>query len=191
MADPGEITHLLSALRQGDAEASERLVPLVYDQLKQIARAYMRSERPDHTLQPTALVNEAYLRLVGQHKMDWQNRAHFFGVAAHLMRLILVDHAREKRSQKRGGGRPLLRLEDVKVGAPGNEDGIIAIHQALEKLSLIDPRLVEVVELRFFVEMSLEQTAEVLSVSTQTVKRDWRLARSWLADQLSTSREVR
>jgi RNA polymerase sigma factor (TIGR02999 family) len=122
--------------------------------------------------------------------MDWKNRAHFFGVAAHLMRLILVDHARKHRSEKHGGGRPRIRLEDVKLGTPGNYEVILAVHEALEKLNTIDPRLVQVVELRFFAEMTVDESAEVLGVSAQTVKRDWRLARSWLADVLGSGEVV-
>ncbi len=185
MAQAGEITQLLAALREGRPEAPDRLVPLVYEELRQIARAYLRSERPDHTLQPTELLHETYCRLVGQRDIDWRDRTHFFGVAAHLMRLILVDHGRKHRSEKHGGGRTPVALDKIQIGSWDNFEGVLAIDEALEKLGQIDARLVRVVELRFFAELSLDESAEVLGVSRETVKRDWNIARAWLASALT------
>lgn len=176
----GEVTRLLEALRQGDPSAGERLAPLVYGELRRLSRSFLRRERPDHSLQPTALVHEAYLRLMDQRSITWQNRAHFFGVAAQLMRMILVDHARRHRAVKHGGGRVKVTLEKIQLFNEEQYDELLALDEALAELAKVDARAVRVVELRFFAELTNEETAEVLGVSPKTVKRDWQLARPWL-----------
>ena len=172
-------TGLLRAWGAGDPAALEQLIPLVHDELRQLARRYMGRERAGHTLQPTALVNEAYLRLVDYRRMRWENRAHFFAVSAQLMRRILVDHAR-RRNVKRGGGIRHFSLEDVAVVDARRTDDMVALDDALEALGRIDARKMRVVELRFFGGLTVEETAEVLNVSTVTVMRDWNTARAWL-----------
>jgi RNA polymerase sigma factor (TIGR02999 family) len=184
METSGDITQLLGELRDGKPGAADRLLPLVYDELRRLAAGYMSRERPDHSLQATALVHEAYLRLIDQ-RQNWQNRAHFFGVCAHLMRLILVDHARRHRSGKRGGVLHKVPLEQVLLFAEEQYDDLLALDEALERLAARDPRMVRVVELRFFADLSVEETATVLGVSQETVKRDWRVARTWLHAELS------
>jgi RNA polymerase sigma-70 factor (ECF subfamily) len=179
-----DISTLLCAWSNGDQTALERLTPLVYDELRRLARRYMRRERPGHSLQTTALVNEAYMRLVDYERMQWQNRAHFFAVSAQLMRRILVDHARS-HNLKRGGAVPHVALDEaaVVVGAQGTD--MVALDDAMNTLARIDPRKVQVVEMRFFGGLSVEETAEVLKVSTVTVKRDWRAAKVWLYRELT------
>ena len=180
-----DVTGLLLAWRTGDDEALARLTPHVYDELHRLARRYMRGEHARHPLQTTALVNEAYLRLVDARRVGWQNRAHFFAVAARLMRRILVDVARRQRFQKRGGGVQHVSLADgFELAAPVDAD-IVALDEALDELARLDPRKARVVELRFFGGLSLEETAEALSVSTDTVGRDWRAAKAWLARELA------
>lgn len=181
MPESGEITELLVALRDGRPDASDRLIPLVYTELKQIARSHMRRERSDHTLQPTALVNEAWMKLVGQRNLDWKNRAHFFGVAAHLMRLILVDHARKVNNAKHGGGVKPLPLEKIQIGGQWTLDSALLVDAALVRLAEVDERLVKVVELRFFANLTVEESAEILGVAAKTVQRDWQFARTLLA----------
>jgi RNA polymerase sigma factor (TIGR02999 family) len=178
-----ELTRLLLAWSAGDQQALDELLPVVYRELYTMARRYMAAERPDHTLQASALVNEAYLRLVDVQQMQWQNRAHFFGVCAQLMRRILVDFGRRRHYQKRGGGvRPVNLSEDLVIGAePTN---LVALDDALNALAVVDPRKVRVVELRFFSGLTVEETAEVLNVSVDTVVRDWRLAKVWLHREL-------
>lgn len=179
-----DVTRLLELLQRGDADAADRLVPLVYHELREVAAAYMRSERPDHTLQPTALVHEAYLRLVQQREVHWRGRSHFLGVAAQAMRRILVDHARRRAADKRGGGRIETLVENVPgTDAPVTVD-LIALDRALERLAERDPRAARIVELRHFGGLDVPGTAEVLGVSTATVKRDWRHARTWLRREL-------
>jgi RNA polymerase sigma factor (TIGR02999 family) len=178
-----DVTKLLLAWSAGDTQARERLIPIVYDELHRMARRYMAAERPDHTLQASALINEAYLKLVGVRRMQWQNRAHFFGVCAQLMRQILVDFGRRRHYLKRGGGvRPLTINENV-MAAARNTD-LTALDDALKTLETVDPRRVRVVELRFFAGLTLEETAEVLKVSLDTVVRDWRLAKVWLLREI-------
>ncbi|HZS03722.1 MAG TPA: sigma-70 family RNA polymerase sigma factor [Blastocatellia bacterium] len=180
-----EVTELLLAWREGDESALEKLTPLVYQELRRLASAYMARERPDHILQTTALVNEAYLRLVDAKQMRWQNRAHFFAVSAQLMRHILVDFARSRGHLKRGGGAQQVSLDEALVVAGGQSADLVALDDALKALATIDPRKSQVVELRFFGGLSVEETAEVLQVSPDTVMRDWRLAKIWLLHELS------
>jgi RNA polymerase sigma-70 factor (ECF subfamily) len=183
--EPQRLTQLLVAWSDGDQKALDELFPLVYDELRQMARRQMRRERPGHTLRTTALVNDAYLRLVDQREVRWQNRAHFFAIAAQMMRRILVDHARAKRYEKRGGGAAHVPLEEAAVLAQGKEAEIIALDEALVALAEIDPRRARVVELRYFGGLSNEEIAEVLKVSSNTVTRDWNMARAWLYQELS------
>ncbi len=180
-----EITRLLQAWSEGEQSALERLIPLVYRELHRLARHYMAGEQPGHTLQATALLNEAYLRLVDSPPLGWQNRAHFFAVSAQVMRRILVDWARSRQAQKRGGEARPLELEEalVVVDAPGAD--LVALDEALKALAALDRRKCEVVELRFFGGLSVEETAEVLKVSPETIMRDWKSAKSWLRRELS------
>ena len=182
-----QVTELLGRWRGGDREALDSLIPLVYNELRQIARHYLRSERPGHTLQSTALVHEAYVRLISQDLPQWQNRAHFFAVAAQLMRQILVDHARAYRADKRGGGAPTIALEDAGERFPQVDVDVIALDDALKSLSAMDAQQGKIVELKFFGGLSIEDTAEVLGVSVATVKRDWITARAWLHRELDRS----
>ena len=183
-AAAGDISGLLRAWSDGDQSALDRLTPIVYDELHRLARRYMKHERPGHSLQTSALVNEAYLRLVDYERMEWQNRAHFFAVSAQLMRRILVDHAR-RHNLKRGGGVEHVALEEAAVVGGGQGPDLVALDDAMNTLARIDPRKVQVVEMRFFGGLSVEETAEVLKVSTITVKRDWRAARAWLYRELT------
>jgi len=179
-----DVTALLMAWRAGDEEALRHLAPLVYDELHRLADRYMRGERSGHSLQTTALVNEAYLRLVDSSRVRWQNRVHFFAVAAQLMRRILVDFARRRKYQKRGGDWHKITLaEGFDVGANVDRD-LVAIDEALQELARLDARKAQVVELRFFGGLSVEETAEALHVSTDTVGRDWRAAKAWLTREL-------
>jgi RNA polymerase sigma factor (TIGR02999 family) len=181
-----EVTQLLQRLQAGDATAVDFLVPLVYAELHELAAGYLRSERPDHTLQPTALVHEAYLKLVGQREVHWQNRSHFLGVAAQAMRRILVDYARKHRAAKRGGGPVITLREGMLVDQAANLD-LIALNDALTRLAELDQRQARIVELRFFGGLTLEEIAAVLGISTITIKREWRIARAWLRSQLGES----
>ena len=179
------VTRLLVELRNGNPEAESKLVPLVYKHLHRLAASYMRGERPDHTLQTTALVNETYLRLVPQKGTGWRDRAHFFGVAARLMREILVDHARARRAGKRGGMVEKLPLDQTLEFSPERSREVIELDDALKSLKRLDPQQARVVELRFFGGLTVEETAEVLRISPRTVKRDWAVARAWLHGELS------
>ena len=181
----GEITLLLTAAREGNAEAASELASAVYDELRRMARRRLRRERPNHTLQPTALVNEVYLHLVSQKDMNWQNRAHFFAVAAQLMRRILIDYARTCKAQKRGGeqGRPVTLEMDIPVSV--NLDEVLSVDTALHRLEEFDPRQSRVVELRYFAGMTEDEIAEILGVSVRTIKRDWNMARAFLRDQMT------
>jgi RNA polymerase sigma factor (TIGR02999 family) len=183
---PGETTRLLAEVKRGNKDALGKLMPLVYTELRHLAGHYLRAERIGHTLQPTALVHEAYLRLVGQDRADWQNRAHFMGVAAQLMRRILVDYARRRLAGKRGGIAVKVDLDGVDLGAgtPKLEE-ILAVDEALRRLSELDPQQGRVVELRYFAGLTVEETAEALGISTRTVKRDWAVAEAWLRCELS------
>jgi RNA polymerase sigma factor (TIGR02999 family) len=176
---------MLGELRAGKREVESRLMEAVYPELRRIAARYMRSERPGHTLQATALVNEAWLQLAGGTGVAWQNRTHFFAVAAQLMRRILVDYARQKKAAKREGGRQRIELSDTLVFSDDRLDEILFVDAALTRLAEWDPRQSKVVELRFFSGLTEEETAEILGVSPRTVKRDWRMARAWLHGELS------
>jgi len=179
-----EVSTLLRAWSDGDQTALDRLTPIVYNELHRLARRYMRRERPGHSLQTSALVNEAYMRLVDYKHMHWQDRAHFFAVSAQVMRRILVEHAR-RRNEKRGAGVPHVSLEEVAViGGDGDVD-LVALDRAMDALMRIDRRKVQIVEMRFFGGLSVEETAEVLEISPITVKRDWRAARAWLYRELT------
>jgi RNA polymerase sigma-70 factor (ECF subfamily) len=184
-ASSNEVTLLLRAWGEGDAQALERLTPLVYQELHRIARGYMRKERPDHTLQTTALINEAYIRLVDARSVNWHDRAHFFAVCARAMRRILVDHARSRGYQKRGGGQISVQLDAVTVGNWTPDSNILELDEALNRLSALDPRKGDVVEMRFFGGLSVDETAEALGISPETVMRDWKLARAWLFRELT------
>jgi RNA polymerase sigma-70 factor (ECF subfamily) len=175
----GDVSILLRAWSGGDQNALDQLTPIVYDELRRLAGHYLRGERTGHSLQATALVNEAYLRLVDYKRMRWENRAHFFAVSAQLMRRILVDHAR-RHNLKRGGGVQHVALEDTATIGGGQHENLVALDDALQALGRIDPRKAQVVELRFFGGLSVEETAEVLKVSPVTVMRDWGTARTWL-----------
>ncbi len=180
-----DVTALLHALKQGDRGAESRLLDVVYEELHRIAERYMRRERQDHTLQTTALVNEAYLRLVDQKEKSWQNRAHFFAVAAQVMRRILVDYARKHGAQKRGGEQRKLELEGDLGITPERSEELLLLDQALERLKIWDARQSRIVELRFFGGLTNEETAEVLGVAARTVKRDWQVAKSWLYGEIT------
>lgn len=174
------VTELLVRWRGGDREALEALMPLVYDELRRLAHYYLRQERSDHTLQSTALVHEAYLRLAGQNPPQWQNRAHFFGIAAHLMRQILVEYARGRGAAKRGGNACKLALDEAVALSPQIDVDVVALDKALNELSELDVQQSRIVELRFFGGLTIEDTSEVLGISPATVKRDWVTARAWL-----------
>jgi RNA polymerase sigma factor (TIGR02999 family) len=184
-ASSQELTQLLQAWSGGEESALEKLVPLVYNELHRLARRYMARERPGQILQVTALVNEAYLRLVDSPQASWQNRAHFFAVCAQMMRRILVDRARSRGARKRGLGTPALELDEALLVAPGRGADLVALDDALNALAALDLRKGQVVELRFFGGLSVEETAEVLKVSKDTVMRDWKLAKSWLRRELN------
>ena len=183
-----DVTQMLIDWGNGDAEALERLMPLVYDELHRLAERYMRRERPGHTLQPTALVHEAYLQLVDQRRVQWQNRSHFFGVAAQLMRRVTMLHIRHLRAAKRGGGALKIAFDETLQVSDQRGDALIELDDALTSLANVDAKLAKVVELRFFGGLSVEETGDVLGVSPTTVKREWRAARAWLVSQLGTDR---
>jgi RNA polymerase sigma factor (TIGR02999 family) len=182
--NPDDVSQLILDWADGDQAALDKLIPLVYNELRRLAHHYMRREHPGHTLQTTALVDEAYLRLVDQTHTHWKSRAQFFGIAAQLMRRILVDHARSHLYAKRGGGARKVGLEDVAVLSPQRGADLIALDDALERLSSIDPRKSHVVELRYFGGLSVEETAEILEVSAITIKRDWLVAKAWLRREI-------
>jgi RNA polymerase sigma-70 factor (ECF subfamily) len=180
-----QVTQLLIAWTQGEQQALDQLVPVVHGELRRLARRYMKDERPGHTLQASALVNEAYLRLVDANRIQWENRAHFFAVSARLMRQILVDYARKRGGQKRGGNANAVSLDEAMATGVRLDDDLIAVHDALLQLSEIDARKGQIVELRFFSGLTESETAEVLRISAETVRRDWRFAKAWLRRQLS------
>lgn len=184
-ASPQEVTQLLIDWRSGDQSALDKLMLLVYDELHALARRYMKQERGDHTLQTTALVNEAYLKLVGGQTPDWQNRAHFFGVAAQVMRHLLIDHARSKRYARRGGSTVRITLDDNVAASPGESIDLLALDEVLDRLDAIDERKRRIVELRYFSGLSVEETAEVLGLSVITIKREWLKAKAWLYRELN------
>jgi RNA polymerase sigma-70 factor (ECF subfamily) len=183
-AEAGEVTRLLLELKQGNKEAEGKLIPLVYNELRRIAGTYMRREAPGHSLQPTALVHEAYLRLTDLKKIDWQSRSHFFAVSATIMRRIVVDHARASRARKRGDGWDAVSLNDAILPSPERAPEILALDEALNRLAELDQRQSKIVELRFFAGMSEEEIGSVLGISARTVKRDWRIAKAWLFKEL-------
>jgi RNA polymerase sigma-70 factor, ECF subfamily len=178
-ATGGQVTLLLKAMNDGDGSAAEKLLPLVYNELHRLAASYMRRERPDHTLQPTALINEAYLRLANQG-LDWQSHQHFVAVAANVMRRVLVDHARAHNANMRGGDLHRVELEDDIAISQKSSEEVIALHDALNRLETVNPRQVKVVELRYFAGLSIEEIGAILKLSPRSVKRDWALARIWL-----------
>ncbi len=184
MVQEPDVTALLIEVANGNQAAQEKLVPLVYDELKRLARRYMRRERSGHTLQTTALVHEAYLKLVGQHSPHWQNRAHFYGTAAQLMRRILTDYARRHLREKRGGSQEILPLEEALAFTPEHSEDLLKLDEALDRLSKLDPRQSRIVELRYFGGLSVEETSRFLNVSPITVKRDWAVAKVWLYGEL-------
>ncbi|HEX8984696.1 MAG TPA: sigma-70 family RNA polymerase sigma factor [Bryobacteraceae bacterium] len=185
MINSREVTRLLVSWSGGDEAALNQLTPLVYDELRRLAGRYLRNERPDHTLQSTDLVHEAYLRLVDQQNVQWQSRAHFFGIAAQMIRRILVDHARRRQAAKRGAGPVKLTLDEAVAASEPRDFDLVALDEALENLAKLDPQQSRVVELRFFAGLSIEETAEVLKISSATVKRDWITAKAWLFRDLS------
>jgi len=184
---PQEVTQLLVAWSNGDRVARDRLMAVVYPELHRLAHHYMKRESPGHTLQTSALVNEAFLRLVDQREVQWRNRAHFFGIAAQMMRRILVDYARNRHYAKRGGGKPTLSLEEALIISDERSAEVVDLDETLERLAEIDQRKSQIVELRFFGGLSIEETAEVLDVSPGTVMRDWTLAKAWLRREMSTN----
>lgn len=190
MADSSEVTILLNRINEGDGKAPEELLPLVYSELRKLAHSYLQRERPDHTLQATALVHEAYIRLVDWENVSWQNRAHFFAVAAQIMRKILVDHAREKKAQKRDSGQKLSLDEAISLPSQNEREiNLIALDEALEKLAEFDETQSKIVELRFFGGLTIDETAHALNISPSTVKREWTVARTWLFREIKQSDE--
>ena len=186
MKDNGEnITELLVGSGQGDKDALDKLMPVVYDELRRQAARYLRREQAGHTLQTTALIHEAYVRLVDQRNVQWQNRAHFFGIAAQMMRRILVDHARGKRRAKRGGSDVKVSLADATIPVKERDLDVVALDEALTRLAQIDEQQSRVVELRFFSGLTVEETAQVMGISPATVKRDWSMAKAWLHREIS------
>jgi RNA polymerase sigma-70 factor (ECF subfamily) len=184
-SDRHEVSRLLAAWSTHDPRARDALIPIVHEELRRLAHRYMRGERAGHTLQTTALVNEAYMRLVDIERIEWRGRGHFFAMAATLMRRILVDHARDRDRDKRGGGVVLTSLGDKAIAAASSLD-VLALDEALDRLSEMDPQQARIVELRFFAGMTIEETADALDISPATVKRDWTWAKAWLHQQLST-----
>jgi RNA polymerase sigma factor (TIGR02999 family) len=180
-----DVTTLLVALAHGEPSAMDRLLPTIYEELKRLAAAQLRRERGEHTLGATALVHEAYLRLVDQRTVNWQGRAHFFGIAAQSMRRILVDHARRRSANKRSRDQQVTLDNAVAVAADSDSDEILAVHDALERLALLDPRQAQLVELRYFAGFTIEEAAELLGISTATASRDWAVARAWLHRELA------
>jgi RNA polymerase sigma-70 factor (ECF subfamily) len=189
MSDPLQTTKVLQALSQGDASAADRLMPLVYDELRSLAKQYLRQQDPSHTLQATALVHEAFLKLCDKDGTDWRDRSHFFAVGARAMRSILVDHARGKARDKRGGGRQRLALdENVMISSRCDED-VLALDEALTKLAQLDQRQSQIVELRFFGGLTVQEVAEVLGISKRTIESEWTMIRAWLRRELSEDAE--
>jgi len=185
---PIDVTMLLKEISKGNQDAMSALVPMVYEELRRLAAYYLRRERSDHTLQATALVHEAYLRLVDQRHVDWKNRNHFFGVAAQLMRRVLLMHAREHNAAKRGGGAQKISLDETAVFSPAQADELVFLDELLTRLAALDQQQARIVEFRFFAGLSVQETAEVMNISTTTVKRDWAMAKAWLAREMSKRR---
>jgi RNA polymerase sigma factor (TIGR02999 family) len=189
MTPPQPVTELLVAWGNGDETARDELMPLVYRELHRLAHQYMKRENPGHTLQTSALVNEAFVKLVDQRDVHWRNRAHFFGIAAQLMRRILVDHARSRQYLKRGGGAHHVSFEEAAIVSQERAADVVALDDALTTLAAVDTRKGQIVELRFFGGLSIEETAEVLAVSPGTVMRDWTLAKAWLRREMTTTKD--
>jgi RNA polymerase sigma factor (TIGR02999 family) len=187
-SDSKDVTLLLQRIEGGDHDAANLLVPLLYQELRRMAGSFLRNERPNHTLQATALVNEAYLKLVDQKNVKWQNRSHFFGVAAELMRRILVDYARSHQAAKRGGGAGKVELDEAMIVSPENAAAVLVLDETLNRLSELDPQLVRVVEMRVFGGLSVDETAVVLGVSPATVKRNWSMAKAWLTQEMGKAK---
>jgi RNA polymerase sigma-70 factor (ECF subfamily) len=185
-ANEGDVTALLKAMNRGDTTASEKLLPLVYGELHRLAKSYMRRERSDHTLQPTALINEAYLRLA-HDSTDWQSRAHFIGIAANVMRRVLIDHARSHNAGIRGGGLQKLELDEDLIASEDKSLELLALDEALARLEKENPRRAKVVELRYFAGLSIEEIAHILGIAPRSVKRDWAVARAWLFKEIHNS----
>jgi RNA polymerase sigma factor (TIGR02999 family) len=179
-----DVTQILIAIEQGDAQASEKLLPIVYNELRRLAAHKMAGERPGHTLQPTALVHEAWLKLVDTPAQSWQNRAHFFGAAAEAMRRILIARARRKHAQRRGAGAPHLDVDELEIASPVPNDQLLALNDALDRFATLEPKQAELVKLRYFVGLKIDQAAEVLGISEATAKRWWVYARAWLFDEM-------
>ncbi len=186
-ASPHRVTQLLAHWSEGDEAALGELTPLVYEELRRLAHHFMSGQRPDHTLQTTALVSEAYLRLADQTNPSWQNRAHFFAVAARAMRQILVNYAKSNRAQKRGGGALKIELDEAAIASPEQSAEIVDLHEALERLATLDARKAHVVELKYFGGLNHDEIAEVMKVSAVTVRRDWVFAKAWLHNELHTA----
>jgi RNA polymerase sigma factor (TIGR02999 family) len=186
-----EVTRILDRAQQGDPKAAEELLPLVYAELRKLAAHKMANEAPGQTLQPTALVHEAWLRLVGSEQKSWQNRAHFFGAAAEAMRRILIDAARRKRALRHGGGQERVDVQAVEIVAPSNDERLLAVHEALDELAGQDPLQGEVVKLRFFVGLKNDEVAPILGLSEKTVRRYWTHAKAWLYERMRTSQSER
>jgi len=183
---PNGITQMLIELTDGNQEVVNQILPHIYDELKRLASSYLRRERPDHTLQPTALVHEAYMKLIDQKRVQWQNRAHFFGIAAQVMRRILMDHARKHQADKRGGDAEKLPIEEVILVVSHEKSAeLIALDDALKELAKMDEQKARIVELRYFGGLSIEETAEVMGVSVPTINRQWRVAKAWLYSQIA------
>jgi RNA polymerase sigma-70 factor (ECF subfamily) len=183
--DSGEVTRLLRQLKVGREDAAAELAPLIYQELHRLAAACMRRERPEHTLQPTALVNEAYIRLVGQRDVRWQNRSHFYGIAARVMRRVLLDYARKRQSGKRGGQQKKVEFDENMCGSDQQLEAALAVDECLQRLERLDPQQGRVVELRFFAGLNVEDTAQILGISTATVKREWQFAKAWLQREMN------
>jgi RNA polymerase sigma factor (TIGR02999 family) len=182
-----EVTHLLQAMERGDPRGAEELLPLVYEELRKLAACRMAHEPPGQTLQPTALVHEAWLRLAGKESLRWDSRAHFFGAAAEAMRRILIDNARRKQALRHGAGQPRLDIQDIELAAPAADDQLLDVDEALDKLAAAQPEKAELVKLRYFAGLSIEEAAEVLQISTATAKRWWAYARAWLFSEIKRS----
>ena len=181
-----DVTHILTAIEQGDPTATDQLLPLVYEELRRLAAHKMAGERPGHTLQATALVHEAWLKLVNSPAQSWQNRAHFFGAAAEAMRRILIDRARRKSRQRRGSGAEHLDADEIEIASPAPDDQLLAVSEALDRFAALEPRQAELVKLRYFVGLKIEEAAEVLGISEATAKRWWAYARAWLFDKIQS-----
>ena len=184
-----EVTRVLEAASGGDPQAANELLPLVYEELRKLAAQKMASESAGHTLQPTSLVHEAWLRLGGNPSQQWDGRGHFFAAAAEAMRRILIDRARRRSARRHGGGQERVDIEEADIALPGDDDQVLAVHEALEKLATEDPRKAELVKLRYFVGMTIEEAAQVLGISEPTAKRDWTFARAWLFQEIEGVKE--